>query len=47
MRRLLVEDDVVAAEYGAQGLRDEGHGLASRRMGVTDSFRATGGTGIC
>src|ERR1700760_456182 len=42
MRILLVEDDVEAADYIAQGLRDEGHELHITPDGRNGLFRATG-----
>jgi two-component system, OmpR family, response regulator len=42
MRILLIEDDVEAAEFIAQGLRDEGHELHIAPDGRNGLFRATG-----
>jgi two-component system OmpR family response regulator len=42
MRILLVEDDVEAADYIAQGLRDEGHELHIAPDGRSGLIRATG-----
>lgn len=42
MRILLVEDDAEAADYIAQGLRDEGHELHITPDGRSGLFRATG-----
>jgi two-component system OmpR family response regulator len=42
MRILLVEDDVEAADYIAQGLRDEGHELYITPDGRSGLFRAAG-----
>jgi two-component system, OmpR family, response regulator len=42
MRILLIEDDVEAADYIAQGLRDEGHELHIASDGRNGLFRATG-----
>ena len=42
MRILLVEDDIEAADYIAQGLRDEGHELHIAPDGRNGLFRATG-----
>jgi two-component system OmpR family response regulator len=42
MRILLVEDDVEAADYIAQGLRDEGHELHITPDGRSGLFRAAG-----
>jgi two-component system OmpR family response regulator len=42
MRILLIEDDVEAAGYIAQGLRDEGHELYIASDGRNGLFRATG-----
>ena len=42
MRILLIEDDVEAADYIAQGLRDEGHQLHITPDGRNGLFRATG-----
>src|ERR1700748_3022257 len=43
MRILLIEDDVEAADYIAQGLRDEGHELYIAPHGRNGLFQATGG----
>lgn len=42
MRILLIEDDVEAADYIVQGLRDEGHELHVSPEGRNGLFRATG-----
>jgi two-component system OmpR family response regulator len=42
MRILLIEDDVEAADYVEQGLRDGGHDVAIVPDGRTGLFRATG-----
>jgi len=42
MRILLIEDDVEAADYIAQGLSDEGHELHIASDGRNGLFRATG-----
>jgi two-component system OmpR family response regulator len=42
MRILLIEDDVEAADYISQGLRDAGHDLAVAADGRSGLFQATG-----
>ena len=42
MRILLIEDDIEAADYIAQGLRDEAHELRVEPDGRNGLFRATG-----